>query len=55
MKAFGEKTADLFKKDDHSLAPEEEDRQTVAEAIVKKQKEAMDEDFLSYKDIGKDN
>lgn len=52
---FGEKTADLFKKDDHSLAPAEEDKQTVAEAILKKQKEAMEEDFLSYKDIGKDN
>lgn len=57
LKAFGEKTADIFKKEDHSNQPtEEEQKQTVVEAIVEKQqKVAKEEDILSHKDQGEDS
>lgn len=56
LKAFGEKTADIFKKEDHSNEPtEEEQKQSVVDAIVEKQqKVAQEEDILSHKDQGED-
>lgn len=55
LKALGEKTADLFKKDDKEPEQtEEEARKTVAEAIAKTEKEAMDAEDEGYKGQRKD-
>lgn len=49
MKAFGSRTANLFKTPHKPMQTEQEDKIVVAEAISKTKQEALEADYRSYK------